>query len=61
MNYIDHPVLYSDDFANDEWEQIIERSNSHDGFWRRYARRKMRRITKELLRGVRPRITMGWI
>ena len=61
MNYIDHPVLYSDDFANDEWEELVGRSNSRDGFWRRYARRKMRRISKELLAGVRPRIIMGWV
>lgn len=59
MNYIDHPVLYSDDFANDEWEKLIERS-SGNGFWRRYARRKMRRVIKELLRDVNPRIAMGW-
>lgn len=61
MNHIDHPVLYSDDFANEEWRELVERADGNNGFWRRYARRKMRRIVKELLNGVRPRITMGWI
>jgi len=60
MNYIDHPVLYSDDFINDEWKELIEKSNGHDGFWRKYARRKMRRVVKELLNDIRPRIIMGW-
>lgn len=61
MNHIDHPVLYSDDFSNNEWEELIKKSDGNSGFWRRYARRKMRRIAKELLSGVRPRIAMGWI
>ena len=61
MNYIDHPLLYSDDFINHKWDKISKMSNSHDVYWRKYARRKMRRITKELLVGVRPRISMGWL
>jgi len=60
MNYIDHPILYSDNFSNPEWELLVEQSNSNDGFWRRYARRKMRRVVKELLKGTKPRIAMGW-
>jgi len=59
MNFIDHTVLYSDDGFSAEWRILVERANvSHNSFWRRYARRKMRRVAKELLRGVRPRIIM---
>lgn len=57
MDYIDHGILYSDSGFGAEWDRLVERANhSKDGFWRRYARRKMRRTVKELLRGVRPRI-----
>lgn len=60
MNFIDHDVLYSDDGFSVEWRRLVERANvSHDSFWRRYARRKMRRTVKELLRGVRPRVIMN--
>ena len=56
MNFIDHAILYSDDGFNAEWRRLVGRANAeHDSFWRRYARRKMRRTVKELLRGVRPR------
>lgn len=60
MNHIDHPVLYSDDFINDEWKGLIDKSDGRSGFWRKYARRKMRRVVRELLSDVRPRITLGW-
>lgn len=57
MDYIDHHVLYSDYGFSAEWERLVERAASpNNGFWRRYARRKMRRTVKELLKGIRPRI-----
>lgn len=56
MDFIDHPILYSDNVFSSEWEELIKQSNSKKTFWRRYARRKMRRVAKELLKGVRPRI-----
>jgi len=59
MTFIDHPILYSDAVFEKEWEELIEQSNSRDGFWRKYARRKMRRVVKELLRGVKPRIHLS--
>jgi len=60
MYYIDHTVLYSDKGFSAEWRRLVECANSSDNsFWRRYARRKMRRTVKELLRGVRPRIMYG--
>ena len=60
MNYIDHPVLYSDDFIDNKWERAVEYATSHDVYWRKYAKKKMRRIIKELLNGIRPRIASGW-
>lgn len=59
MDFIDHPILYSDDIFSEEWKDLVEQSNCKDGFWRKYARRKMRRVVKELLRGVRPRIQLS--
>jgi len=56
MNFIDHPVLYTDDFTDNKWLMLVERANGQGGFWRKYARRKMRRVVKELLNNVRPRI-----
>lgn len=56
MQFIDHPLLYSDEPFSTEWEELVKQSNSKRPFWRRYARRKMRRVAKELLRGIRPRI-----
>lgn len=56
MFYIDHPILYSDNCYSEEWQDLISQSECNSSFWRRYARRKMRRISKELLKGVRPRI-----
>lgn len=56
MDFIDHPILYSDDYATEEWQEILEQSKGKQGFWRRYARRKMRRVARELLKGIRPRI-----
>ena len=57
MDYIDHSILYSDNGFSTEWRRLVERANNEDdSFWRTYARRKMRRTVKELLRGVRPRI-----
>jgi len=58
MDFIDDPILYSDDSNQDDWQELLAQSNSRSHFWRRYARRKMRRVTKELLRGIRPRIKM---
>ena len=59
MTFIDHPILYSDDVFNLEWKELIEQSSCQSSFWRKYARRKMRRVAKELLRGVRPRIELS--
>ena len=56
MTFIDHPILYSDEVYNQQWMELVRLSNGRDGFWRKYGRRKMRRVVKELLRGVRPRI-----
>jgi hypothetical protein len=58
MTFIDHPILYSDDVYEEEWKELVEQSSCRSGFWRRYARRKMRRVVKELLKGVRPRIEL---
>jgi hypothetical protein len=56
MYYIDHPILYSDDFYSQEWQELVDQSQCNSSYWRRYARRKMRRISKELMKGVRPRM-----
>ena len=57
MDYIDHDVLYSDFGFSAEWSILVERANAnHNGFWRTYARRKLRRTVRELLKGVRPRV-----
>lgn len=62
MDYIDHPVLYSDYGFSAEWRALVERAEaSKNSFWRRYARRKMRRTVRELLRGIRPRVLLGCI
>jgi hypothetical protein len=58
MDFIDDPILYSDDSNQDDWQDLIVQLDSRSQFWRRYAKRKMRRIAKELLRGIRPRIKM---
>jgi len=52
MNYIDHPILYTDN-----WK---EKKKSYSPFWRRHKKRKVRRIVKELLNNTRPRINMSW-
>jgi len=57
MFYIDHPILYSDNYYSQEWEELVNQADGDSSFWRRYARRKMRRISKELLKGIRPRIS----
>lgn len=59
MDYISHPVLYSDNFIDNEWSLLLEKMESRSKFWRKYAKRKMRRIVRELLNGTRPRISMG--
>jgi hypothetical protein len=57
MDYIDHDILYSDNGFSAEWRRLVERANNEqDSFWRHYARRKLRRSVKELLRGIRPRV-----
>jgi len=57
MDYIDHDILYTDKGFSMEWRRLVEQADyCQDGFWRRFARRKMRRTVKELLRGIRPRI-----
>ena len=57
MDYIDHGILYSDEGFSAEWSRLVERANQEqDSYWRQYARRKMRRTVKELLKGVRPRV-----
>ena len=61
MNFIDHPVLYSYNGCDEDWRRlVIDSELSNNSFWRRYARRKMRRSVKQLLVGTRPRISMGW-
>jgi len=55
-HYIDHPVLYSDTVYSPDWERLQEQATCRSKFWRKYAKRKMRRVVKELLRGVNPRI-----
>jgi len=55
-HYIDHPVLYSDSYFHPEWEKLVEQSEGRSNYQRRFARRKMRRVINELLRGIRPRI-----
>ena len=59
MFYIDNQVLYSDNSNDDEWQELIRQSRSKSSYWRRYARRKMRRVEKELLRGIRPRLKLS--
>jgi hypothetical protein len=60
MDYIEHDVLYSDFGFSTEWSRLVEQANSSkNGFWRTYARRKMRRTIKELLRGIRPRVIVA--
>lgn len=58
MDFIDDPILYSDEVASEEWKRLVEESNGPKSFRRRYARRKMRRVINELLRGIRPRINL---
>jgi len=58
MSFIDHDVLYSDDTGSKDWRRLNELANCPSTYWRKYARRKMRRIVRELLRGVRPRIQL---
>lgn len=56
---IDSDLLYSDDAGYDDWKRIVSKSKIRDGFWRKYARRKMRRVAKQLLDGIRPNIYLG--
>jgi hypothetical protein len=57
---IDHPLLYSDEAGFEDWKRLVEEANDPtDSFWRKYARRKMRRVEKQLLRGIRPNINLG--
>ena len=58
MDFIDDQILYSDDSNQDDWRDLVEQSQCRSPFWRRYAKRKMRRVVKELLKGVRPRIQL---
>lgn len=58
MKFIDQDVLYSDNCGSKEWRELNELANCPSAFWRKYAKRKMRRVIKELLRGVRPRIQL---
>jgi len=60
MDFIDHPILYSDDVANEEWRRLVNQSNGPSCFRRKTARRKMRRVIRELLKGVRPRIYLNY-
>lgn len=56
---IDHPILYSDNIGSAEWNRLVTKANGRDGFWRRYARRKMRRVVKQLLEDIKPNIYLG--
>ena len=57
---IDHELLYSDKAGYEDWKQIVDMANEgEESFWRKYARRKMRRVAKQLLAGVRPNIYLG--
>jgi len=58
MDFIDHPILYSDNVANEEWQRLVNQSNGPSNYRRRFARRKMRRTIRQLLKGVRPRINL---
>ena len=61
MNFLDHDILYSDEGGSEEWRRLVDRAtNDTSSFWRKYARRKMRRSVKQLLAGVRPRIAMAY-
>ncbi len=59
MSYIDDPILYDDDSNQDDWQELLSQSRCNSRFWRRYAKRKMRRVVRELLRGVKPRIQLA--
>ena len=59
VNYIDNPILFSDDNNQDDWQELIEQSQCRSAYWRKYAKRKMRRVVKELLKGVRPRLYLA--
>lgn len=58
MDHIDHPILYNDNTNNGDWQDLKEQSRCRSKFWRKHAKRKMRRVVKELLRGVKPRIAI---
>lgn len=56
---IDHCLLYDDMAGFEDWKALVSKSNGRSGFWRRYARRKMRRVAKQLLNGIRPNVHLG--
>jgi hypothetical protein len=56
MSYIDDSILYTDDSNQDDWQELLSQSRCKSRYWRRYAKKKMRRVAKELLRGIKPRI-----
>lgn len=55
---IDHDILYSDDVGIPTWQRLVKQSNSREHSKRRYARKKMRKVVKDLLHGVRPRFRL---
>lgn len=60
MHFIDHPILYSDDVASEEWQKLVSQANGPNNYRRKFARRKMRRAIRELLKGIRPRINLNF-
>jgi len=56
MFFIDDSILYTDNSNQDDWQDLVGQSQCKSAYWRRYARKKMRRVAKELLRGIKPRI-----
>lgn len=53
--YIDSPLLYG--YETPEWRALCKQADSGSGFWAAYAKRKIRRTIKQLLNGIRPRVT----
>lgn len=56
---IDHCLLYTDKAGFADWQNIVKKSNGRNGFWRKYARKKMRRVANQLLNGIRPNLKLG--
>ncbi len=57
---IDHELLYSDKAGYKDWKRIMDAAKEDEhSYWRTYARKKLRRIAKQLLAGVRPNVYLG--